>query len=379
MAVWRDSFAPYSETFIYDELRHHVRWDATVFATERLNADRFPWDDVVTLDGPPVVGAVEKLAYRVTSLSPRMMWHAWRGHYDLIHAHFGTAGVRALPYAVALRRPLITMFHGGDLSRLVGEWSRQPKNWGMRAAAPLLFRRSDLVLAASRDLYDNLVASGCPESKLRMFRLGIDLTQFQRSRREEGAKHIVMVGRLVEKKGFAYALQAIARQPGSGPKVRVTIAGDGPLRAQLESTARDAGIGDRVTFAGAVTHAEIKRLMSDADVVLAPSVVTPSGDRDSGIIVVKEAAASSVPSVGTYHGGIPEIIEDGKTGFLVDEHDVEALADRLQRLLGDEALRRRFGEAARAKMEREYDIATRVAELETIYDEVVRQHARRAS
>ena len=377
--MWRDSFAPYSETFIYDELRHHVRWDATVFATERLNADRFPWDDVVTLDGPPVVGAVEKLAYRVTSLSPRMMWHAWRGHYDLIHAHFGTAGVRALPYAVALRRPLITMFHGGDLARLVGEWSRQPKNWGMRAAAPYLFRRSDLVLAASRDLYDNLEAAGCPASKLRMFRLGIDLTQFRRDRTVEDAKHIVMVGRLVEKKGFGYALQAIARQPAGGPNVRVTIAGDGPLRSQLEQTARDAGIADQVTFVGAVAHAEIKRLMSDADVVLAPSVVAKSGDRDSGIIVVKEAAASTVPSVGTYHGGIPEIIEDGKTGYLVDEHDVEALTDRLQRLLADESLRRRFGEAARAKMEREYDIAKRVAELETIYDEVVQRHARRAS
>lgn len=379
MAVWRDSFAPYSETFIYDELRHHVRWDATVFATERLNADRFPWDDVVTLDGPPVLGAVEKLAYRVTSLSPRMMWHAWRGHYDLIHAHFGTAGVRALPYAVALRRPLLTMFHGGDLSRLVGEWSRQPSNWGMRAAAPYLFRRSDMVLAASRDLYDNLVAAGCPESKLRLFRLGIDLTQFQRAREPEQARHIVMVGRLVEKKGFGYALRAIAGQPKDGPRIRVTIAGDGPLRASLEQTARDAGIADRVTFAGAVAHAQIKQLMSNADVVLAPSVVTPSGDRDSGIIVVKEAAASSVPSVGTHHGGIPEIIEDGKTGFLVDEHDVEALGDRLRQLLTDEALRQRFGAAARAKMEREYDIAKRVAELEDIYDEVVQRHARRAS
>jgi glycosyltransferase involved in cell wall biosynthesis len=373
VAVWRDSFAPYSETFIYDELRHHVRWDATVFAAERLNADRFPWPDVVTLQSEGL-GRIEQLGYRATGLSPTMMWHARRGRFDLIHAHFGTAGVRALPYAVALGLPLITMFHGGDLSRLFGEASRQPRNWPMRAAGPLLLRRSAVVLAASTDLFDNLVEVGCPRDKLRIFRLGIDLTQFRRERGAEASKHIVMVGRLVEKKGFEYALQAIAGQPEGGPPLRVSIAGDGPLRDRLATVAQDLGLQDRVTFLGALPHAEIKHLMSTADVVLAPSVVTPSGDRDSGIIVVKEAAASRVPSIGTYHGGIPEIIDDGTTGFLVAEHDVTALADRLRRILGDEVLRQRLGDAARAKMEREYDIVQRVAALEDIYDEVVARH-----
>jgi glycosyltransferase involved in cell wall biosynthesis len=88
-------------------------------------------------------------------------------------------------------------------------------------------------------------------------------------------------------------------------------------------------------------------------------------------MVVKEASASEVVPVSTFHAGIPEIVEDGATGFLVDEKDVDGLADRLARLLNDPALRARMGRAARAKMQREFDNQTQVAELEALYDRAV--------
>ena len=100
-------------------------------------------------------------------------------------------------------------------------------------------------------------------------------------------------------------------------------------------------------------------------------MVTRIGERESGLIVVKEAAASGVPAVGSVHGGIPEIIDEGVTGFLVQERDVDALSERLGELLADEALRERMGVAARAKMEREYDVRKQVAELESFYDEAI--------
>ena len=376
MAVWRDTFAPYSETFIWDELRHHLRYDATVFAWERLNADRFPWDDVVTFDGASRLGRLEQAVYRGVGLSPRFALAVRRGRYDLVHAHFGTAGVRALPYIEMQRLPLITMFHGGDLSRLAGPAAREPHNWLLAAAAPRLFRRSAVILAASEDLRRNLLEAGCASAKVRVFRLGIDLTQFvpvQRGPNPAGL-HVVMVGRLVPKKGFDDGLRALGRH--RHVPFTVTIVGDGPLRAYLEAVAKQVAIADRVRFAGAVTHAEVKRKLASADLVVAPSVVTPSGDRDSGLIVLKEAAATGVPAVGTLHGGLPEIIEDEETGYLVPEHDVEALADRIGRLLHDDQRRGTMGRAARAKMEREYDIRERVAALEDLYDEVVDRHAR---
>jgi colanic acid/amylovoran biosynthesis glycosyltransferase len=374
VAVWRDTFAPYSETFIWDELRHHVRYRATVFAWGRLNEDRFPWDDVVTFDGASALGRVEQAVYRATSLSPRFMQSLRRGRYHLVHAHFGTAGARALPYVELLDLPSITMFHGGDLARLAGPAAREPKNWLLAAMAPRLFRRSDLILAASEDLRRNLVAAGCPDHKVRVFRLGIDLGQFVPVQRDGGRPgatglHVIMIGRLVPKKGFDDGLRALARH--REVDFRITVVGEGPLRSYLEAVVAQGGLATRVRFAGAVPHAEVRRLLTTADLMVAPSVVTPSGDRDSGLIVLKEAAATGVPAVGTIHGGLPEIIDDEETGYLVPEHDIDALAERLGELLRDHERRVAMGRAARAKMQREYDIRDRVAALEAIYDEVV--------
>lgn len=371
MAVWRDTFAPYSETFIWDELRHHVRYEATVFAWKRLNADRFPWDDVVTFDDSSVLGRAEQAAYRATNVSPRFARALRRGRYALVHAHFGTAGVRALPYAEMFGLPLVTMFHGGDLSRLFGPLSRKPANWLLAAAAPRLFRRCALVLAASEELRNRLAEAGCPEHKLRVFRLGIDLSRFEPRPRSSDTAHVVMLGRLVPKKAFDDGLRALGRHRDLA--FRVTIVGDGPLRSYLQSVARQAGIDERVRFAGAVPHSEVRRTLADADLVIAPSVVTPAGDRDSGLIVLKEAAATGLAAVGTLHGGLPEIIDDAETGYLVPEHDIDALAERVGELLRDRKRREAMGAAARAKMEREYDIVERVAALEELYDEVVKR------
>jgi len=103
---------------------------------------------------------------------------------------------------------------------------------------------------------------------------------------------------------------------------------------------------------------------------MTPSVVTRTHDRDSGIVVAKEGSACEVPVIGTYHGGIPSIIDDGETGFLVPERNVEALTDRLKTLLDDTDLRRSMGRAAREKMLREFDMAKQVEKLERHYDAI---------
>ncbi len=371
VAIWRDSFAPYSETFIWNEARFHQRYRATVFARERLNADRFPFDDVVTIRDTSARGEVEHALYNFTDLSPRLARRLRGGGYRLIHAHFGQAAVRALPYAAMCGIPLVASFHGGDLSVLFGPRSREAQNLPYRAFGKTLLNHATLVLAASEDLREQLELVGCPPEKLRLFRLGIDLTPFSRQRREEDATHIVMVGRLVEKKGFGFALAAIARQLDPKRPLRVSIAGDGPLRGELETAARDLGIGAYCTFTGALRPEHVAALLGDADLLMAPSVVTPLGDRDSGIIVIKEAAACELPCLGTWHGGIPEIVEDGKTGFLVPEGDIDALSDRLGRLLHSDELRRRLGRAALEKVRREYDIRTQMLSLEKLYDHVL--------
>jgi colanic acid/amylovoran biosynthesis glycosyltransferase len=123
---------------------------------------------------------------------------------------------------------------------------------------------------------------------------------------------------------------------------------------------------------------EVAAQLAQADVLMAPSVVASDGDRESGVIALKEASAAGVAVLGTQHGGIPEIIDDAETGYLVAERDIAALSVRLAELLSDRALCERLGRAGRAKMEREYDVGKRVQELERLYDEAIALKPRRA-
>ena len=151
--------------------------------------------------------------------------------------------------------------------------------------------------------------------------------------------------------------------------------GEGERAARLRARAAELGVLDRVRFAGALPPDQVAALLATSQVLLAPSVVDRKGNRESGLIVVKEASAAEVVPIGTRHGGIPEIIDDGRTGYLVPERDASALADRLRQVVVDPLLRERLGRAAREKMLREYDVRARVRALESLYDEARALHA----
>ena len=113
--------------------------------------------------------------------------------------------------------------------------------------------------------------------------------------------------------------------------------------------------------------------MQNSEILLCPSIVARNGDRESGILVAKEAAARCIPVIGTYHGGIPEIIDHTKTGFIVQERDAHAIAENIDLLLSNPQLRCEMGMAARKKMENEYRYEDRIDALENHYDEVIAQ------
>jgi colanic acid/amylovoran biosynthesis glycosyltransferase len=173
----------------------------------------------------------------------------------------------------------------------------------------------------------------------------------------------------VEKKGIEYAIRAYA--PHASDKVLLDIVGDGPLTQDLRALVTRLSLDRFVSFLGVLHPDEVAKHLSACDMLLAPSVVTRSGDRESGLIVAKEAAACGIPVIATMHGGLPDIVDDGSTGFLVPERDVARLSERVGRLIADPALRRRMGAAGRLKMEHEYDVRERVAELEHLYDEAI--------
>lgn len=368
-ALFRNNFLPLSETFIHDELRFHERYRGVVFSRRHINSHIFSGHEVHSAD---THGKGGMLLYGATALYPPFFKEFRRRKFVLVHAHFGHNGLYALPYAHAFGLPLVITVHGRDVTILVGSDRFLPEFWHYNFASKTLFSRATLILAASTELAELLMEIGCPEDKIRIHRLGIDLTKFAfREQEPNGPLQVVMVGRLVPKKGFHFGIRAFAGALQSNCNAHLRIIGDGPQRLQLEQLVQNLGIASHVTFTGALPHTEVCQTIQQSTILLAPSVTASNMDRESGLIVAKEAAAVGLPVVAHWHGGLPDIVEDGHTGFLVPERDVTRMTQRLITLLRNVDMRRAFGRAAREKMEREYDIRKVNMRLESLYDEAI--------
>lgn len=286
-------------------------------------------------------------------------------HPCLIHAHFGPDALAALPLARALDVPLIATLHGYDVTRNRTRMAFSGRLTWMRYALRrrMLAREGTLFLTVSDALRKTALAQGFPAARTRTHYLGVDLARFNGSgEREPGL--ILHVGRLVEKKGTAALIDAVARLP----EAQLVVIGDGPERRSLER--RAAGLGERVRFLGALPADDVAKWMRRAWLLAAPSLTARDGDAEGLPTVIVEAAASALPTVGTLHSGIPEAVVDGETGFLVPERNPEALAGRMATLFGSVQLRERMGSAARQMAENRFDLRVQSARLEAIYDEV---------
>jgi colanic acid/amylovoran biosynthesis glycosyltransferase len=192
---------------------------------------------------------------------------------------------------------------------------------------------------------------------------GVALQTMHSSGDEREADLIVGVGRLVPKKGFAYLVEACRILREGGRRVRCVIAGDGEERAALAQQIARHGLEDAVALLGARPQAEVIALIRRAAAFALPCVVGPDGDRDGLPTVLLEAMALGTPAISTPVAGIPEMIEHGRTGLLVNERDAAALADAIATILDSRALQHDLRAAAIRKVRRDFDLADNVRTL----------------
>ena len=261
----------------------------------------------------------------------------------LIHAHFGRGGALALPIARALRLPLVVTFHGGDATK--DEHFR-------RALVPTIFqRRSEalqreaaLIICVAEHIREALLARNFPAAKLRVIRYGIEPEADNGSVHLAGRPYLLFVGRFVEKKGVGHLLDAIRILEGEGTELDLVLVGDGPMTETLKHQAADL---KRTRFMGWLPNQEVRRMMRGALAICVPSVAAQTGDSEGLPNVVLEAMACGMPVIGSNTAGIAEAVEHDCTGFLVPPGDPSSIAGAARRLLGDSALCRRMGLAAR--------------------------------
>ena len=200
---------------------------------------------------------------------------------------------------------------------------------------------------------------GLDPAKVHLVFHGVDTTRFEPrvgpALGDVGDGHaprFVTVGRLVPKKGLDDVLRALAKLPY---EFRFDVYGEGPSRGELEALARELGLEGRVRFHGAVTQAELVPALREGGVYLCGSREIEDGNRDGIPNTVAEAMAVALPVVATRVSGIPELVEHGVTGLLVEARDPGAFAAALERLVGDPQEAERFGRAGRKRVEESFE------------------------
>ncbi|HXY05922.1 MAG TPA: glycosyltransferase [Burkholderiaceae bacterium] len=210
--------------------------------------------------------------------------------------------------------------------------------------------------------------------RLKIIHCGVRLDEFPYRPGEREPGFILAVGRLDEIKGFAYLVDACQRLAARGVRFRCRIIGEGPLRAPLQARINANGLADRVQLLGARKQEEVQDALYRADVFVLPSVVSARGDRDGIPVALMEAMAAGTPVVSTRVSGIPELVEDGVTGLLADPGDANGLAEATARLLASPDLAGRLTAAARARVEKEFNVRAEAGKLHQLIAHVDRLH-----
>lgn len=269
-----------------------------------------------------------------------------RREYDIVQANW------LIPQGIVqsfIKKPYVVTGHGGDVTSLNKGILKVLKKRCLKNAAG--------VTAVSQPLMD--VLNGIYENpKQAVISMGCDTAMFGQEHRVEnyfgqGDKKVVLfVGRLAEKKGVSYAIEAM-RQINNAMLV---IAGDGPLKSKLQRQAETVQkeSGSTILFLGAKTHEELKGIYASADLFVMPSITAKDGDKEGFGLVILEAFASGLPIVASRSGGITDIVKDGVNGYLAEEKDVSGLADRINIVLQDKNIYNKMQTEAKKTAQR-YD------------------------
>jgi colanic acid/amylovoran biosynthesis glycosyltransferase len=240
-----------------------------------------------------------------------------------------------------------------------------------------LFCNGERFLAISQHGAATLRELGAPAERVSVHHMGIDVEKFcapVRPRSPCSKLRVLSVGRLVAKKGFHHGIEAVAAALRNNVPIEYRIIGAGPKRAFLAALTRKLGVDSAVRLVGPAGEDAVLEAMHESDLLLVPSVTAPDGDEEGVPMVLMEAQAAGLPAIATRHGGIPELVENERSGLLVPEADRTAIAVALQRLARDPELRQWMGKYGRDRVVREFNLQIQNTRLEQLLAVTAREY-----
>jgi glycosyltransferase involved in cell wall biosynthesis len=271
--------------------------------------------------------------------------------YDLIHAHWlipqGIIAVIAI-FLTHHRIPILCTSHGGDLYGLKGQILTRLKKW--------IIAKSEALTIVSQSMREEVKRLVADYERVYVIPMGTDLkNRFVPPGTRQNNGFLLFVGRLVEKKGLRYLIDALPMILKRHPQVCLRIAGDGPEKGSLQSQSKKLRVSNHVHFLGAVKNEFLPALYQTSDVVVFPSVIANDGDREGFGLVLVEALGCECATVVTDLPAMQDIIVDGKTGLVVPQKNIQKLAEKIVSLLDDPEIGRSMGKKGRRVVVERYD------------------------
>lgn len=364
-------YLPLTENWLYhNQIKNLKRYDPIVIAQGTMNLDKFPTKNVYSIPERSYISKIFNIIHiGVTGSYPTIYFEhiIKNNNVKLFHAHFGTEGYRYLRLKENLNLPMITTFYGFDVSMIprIPQWMVKYK---------ILFRECDLFLTEGSNMKSEMIKIGCPENKIIVQHLGVDLDKFHfkpRTLSHDGNITILITGSFREKKGIPFAIKAFAKVKKDHPYIQLRILGDGPMRNHIEALIEGLGMSSSVTLLGYQPHDTFLKEAINAHIFMLPSITAGNGDTEGGApVAILEAQATGLPVISSYHADIPEVVVDGESALLAPERDVDALARHLEYLVEHPDVWGKMGRVGREHVKREYDVMVQVGKLEEIYDEL---------
>ena len=289
--------------------------------------------------------------------------------FDLIHAHWIIPQGACAVLTSHLHRtgpPLLCTSHGGDLYGLISK----PMVWLKR----FVLDRAEAVTTVSRRMRDDIGSLGIDPGKIHVIPMGVDLqTRFVPSVRQKKNKSLLFVGRVVEKKGLRFLIEALPNILEKHPEAQLRVAGNGQELNAMKKLANDLGVAGHVQFLGAVANEALPGLYQTSDVVVFPSIVATGGDREGFGLVLVEALGCECAVVATNLPATRDIIQNGTTALVVRQKDSQQIAAKVVQLLNDAKLRNSLGARGRQHVLQRFDWTSISAQYMDLIRSVIRK------
>jgi len=285
---------------------------------------------------------------------------------DVVFAEYGMVGASVAEACRMANVPLVIQFHGADVHHK--PTMKKYHDLYLRA-----FEYASAFIAVSKDMVKELIKLGAPADKVFYNPCGVNTAMFVPVNVEKSKHNFLAVGRFVNKKAPLATIKAFKLVSDEVPNAHLWMVGRGPLLEAAEQLTVDIGLTGQITFAGVLPSEQIAELMKQMRCFVQHSVTSADGDMEGTPVTILEAAASALPIVSTTHAGIKEAVIDGVTGFLVAEHDVKAMAEKMTFMVSSPQFAAQMGMAGREHMIKNYELSDRIATIDTIIQNAIKK------